>query len=268
MAETSPIHPLIDTHCHLDHHKFGDEPTDALVDRARAVGVTTLITIGTARKSVPTRRAYELAQRFPGVVYSTIGVHPHDAEDSDPSHRSEVEELARQDDIYAVGEAGLDFYYDHSPRETQTDVFRWQIGLARELNKPLIVHTRDAAAETLKLLRDEKAHECGGIIHCFSEDPEFAKAALDLGFVSSFSGIVTFKSAPAIQAAAKAQPADAILVETDAPYLAPIPKRGKRNEPAYVSHTLDFIARLRDEEPSELRRQTTENARRIFRLPS
>jgi TatD DNase family protein len=168
--------------------------------------------------------------------------------------------------VVAIGETGLDFHYGHSPHPAQEEAFRRQIAVAKELGKPLVIHTRSAPKQTLQILREERAKDVGGIIHCFSEDAPFASAALDLGFVSSFSGIVTFKQAVAVQEAALKQPADALLVETDAPYLAPIPKRGKRNEPAYVTHTAARIAELRGVDPEALARTTYENALRIFRL--
>ncbi|MEM1416992.1 MAG: TatD family hydrolase [Myxococcota bacterium] len=259
--------PLFDTHCHLDHRKFeGDR--DAVIARAREAGLWRLCTIGCARSLADVRSAFEVQQAHADWMVTTIGVHPHDAEAFDEAEGdalwAAIAELAHEDAVVAVGEMGLDYYYDHSPRARQQEHFRRQIALARTVKKPIVVHTRDAAEDTLRILREEKAQDVGGIIHCFSEDAPFAKAALDLGFVSSFSGIVTFKKAEAIQEAAKALPDDAILVETDAPYLAPTPYRGKRNEPSYVAKTADFVASLRGADPEALRWQTTENACRVF----
>jgi TatD DNase family protein len=172
--------------------------------------------------------------------------------------------LAADDSVVAVGEIGLDYHYDHSPRSVQADVFRRFIALARKLKKTIVVHTRSAAQETLAILREERAFETGGVIHCFSEDRAFAEQALDLGFDLSFSGIVTFKNAHAIQDVARWAPADRILIETDSPYLAPVPLRGKRCEPAFIVHTATRIAELRGTTPDAIAELTGENACRRF----
>ncbi len=259
--------PLFDTHTHLDHARLHDD-LDSVLARAREAGVWRMATIGCARELATVESALTIARAHADWIVTTIGVHPHDADAvaSQPSLFESVERIAADPQVVAVGEMGLDYYYDHSPRQQQQEVFRRQIALARQVRKPIVVHTRDAADDTLRILREENARDVGGIIHCFSEGPDFAAAALDLGFVSSFSGIVTFKSASAIQAAAKAQPADALLVETDAPYLAPIPMRGRRNEPSFVAHTAEFVAALRGEDPEDLRWMTTLNACRVFGL--
>jgi len=258
--------PLIDTHCHLDFESFADD-FGAVLDRARSAGVRRIVTIGSGDGLASAERAMDVAARHSEWVHPTVGVHPHDARLLDDDAYEGIAVLARRDEVVAIGETGLDFHYDHSPREQQRDAFRRQIALAREVRKPIVVHTRSAAEETLAILREENARDVGGIIHCFSEDAPFARAALDLGFVSSFSGIVTFKNARAVQEAARAQPGDAILVETDAPFLAPVPYRGKRNEPAYVAHTADVVARLRDEDPQAFRWRSAENAVRVLGLP-
>jgi TatD DNase family protein len=255
---------LFDTHCHLDDPRLAAELDDVLA-RAAAAGVERMTTIGCVRDLEGLDSAASLARRF-AHVSATVGVHPHDAQRYGDDLHEAIAAKATAPEIVAVGEMGLDFFYDNSPRETQQEVFRRQIALARAVNKPIVVHTRDAAAETLAILREERAADVGGIIHCFSEDAAFAKAALDLGFVSSFSGIVTFKKSTAIQEAARSQPADALLVETDAPYLAPVPKRGRRNEPAYVEHTARFIAELRGEDPEALAERAFANATRLFGL--
>ena len=194
-------------------------------------------------------------------VFASLGVHPHDAErDRDLDFAA----LWAHPRALAVGEVGLDYHYDHSPRAVQAEVFRRFIALARSLHKPLIIHTRSAAQDTLEILEGEGARDAGGVIHCFSEDRAFASRALDLGFYLSFSGIVTFKSAQAIQDVARFAPADRVLVETDSPYLAPVPMRGKRCEPAFVVHTGAFVAQLRGVEVAHLAALTTENARRCF----
>lgn len=254
---------LFDTHCHLDDPRLSAQ-LDEVLGRAREAGVKRIATIGCAQGLDNVRAAVNLAQQHPDWISATVGVHPHDAKDLDEELRRALTELGAEASVVAIGETGLDYHYDHSPRETQQDAFRAQIAIARQLGKPLVVHTRSAAEDTLRILREEDARDVGGIIHCFSEDAEFAAAALDLSFVSSFSGIVTFKSATAIQDAARKQPADALLIETDAPYLAPSPKRGKLNEPAYVAHTAAFIAELRGVPAQELAAITYENALRLF----
>ena len=259
---------LFDTHCHLDHRKFADD-LDGVITRAKEAGVERIATIGCARYLDSVEDALRLAQKMPDFLVTTIGVHPHDAshaESADGELYQRVAQIAEQREVVAVGEMGLDYYYTHSPKEVQQEVFRRQIGLAKTVKKPIVVHTRDAAADTLRILREESASDVGGIIHCFSEDAEFAKAALDMGFVSSFSGIVTFKKAQGVQEAAMALPLDSILVETDAPYLAPMPMRGKRNEPSFVAHTAAKVAELRGIEVEQLHEATWKNAHRVFRL--
>ena len=209
-------------------------------------------------------KAIEIARAHPDRISATVGVHPHDAKHLDDGLLDAIREAGADASVVAIGETGLDFHYDHSPHDAQEEAFRKQVAIARELRKPLVIHTRSAPKQTLQILREEQAKDVGGIIHCFSEDAPFAAAALDLGFVSSFSGIVTFKKAIAVQEAALKQPADALLIETDAPYLAPIPRRGKRNEPAYVAYTAARIAELRGVDPEALAEATYENALRIF----
>lgn len=256
---------LFDTHCHLDDPRLHEE-LDAVLDRAKEAGVRRITTIGCAHDLASVKSAIDIARRHPEWISATVGVHPHDAKDLDEATCDAIRAAGKDSTVVAIGETGLDFHYDHSPRDTQLEAFRKQIAIAKELKKPLVIHTRSAPKETLQVLREEQAGDVGGIIHCFSEDAPFAAAALDLGFISSFSGIVTFKKAIAVREAAKKQPADAILVETDAPYLAPIPKRGKRNEPAYVAHTAKCIAELRGEEQEALAEATYQNALRIFRI--
>jgi TatD DNase family protein len=258
---------LFDTHCHLDDPRLGAD-LDGVLARAKEAGVRAMTTIGCARSVETIRSALDVAQRHPGLLYATAGVHPHDAAAYDDAVEAALLETARDPQVVAVGELGLDYYYDHSPREAQQAVFRRQIAVAKAVGKPLVVHTRDAAEDTLRILREESARDVGGIIHCFSEGPEFARAALELGFVASFSGIVTFKSAAAVREAARLQPLDALLVETDAPYLAPVPHRGKRNEPAFVAHTARAVADLRGMSYEALLEATWANSLRVFRLGS
>ncbi len=256
---------LFDTHCHLDDPRLAEE-LDAVLDRARDAGVRRITTIGCASAETSVTSALDIARKHPDWISATVGVHPHDAKDLDDTLCEAIRDAGSDPSVVAIGETGLDYHYDHSPREAQAAAFRKQVAIAKEIGKPLVIHTRSAPEETLRILREEDARDVGGIIHCFSEDARFAAAALDLGFVSSFSGIVTFKKAVAVQEAARKQPGDALLIETDAPYLAPMPKRGKRNEPAYVAHTARRIAELRGETPEALAEKSYENAIRLFGL--
>lgn len=261
--------PLFDTHCHLDARRYGGD-IEGVLTRARAAGVTRLCAIGLVEADEPAlsiagpESMVALARAHASSVVATVGLHPHDACLWTDALLADLARLAHDPQVVAIGEVGLDFHYDHSPRDVQREVFRRFIDLARRVKKPLTIHTRKAPAETLQILRDEDARDVGGIIHCFSEDPAFAKSALELNFVASFSGIVTFKSAVGVREAARVQPMDALLVETDAPYLAPVPFRGKRNEPAYVARTADVIAELRGMSVEDVRWATTRNACRVF----
>ncbi len=261
---------LFDTHCHLDDPRLAAELPDVLA-RAEAAGVRAIATIGCARSVETVRSALDVVKSREGAgdpveLVATVGVHPHDASAYDDAIEAAIAEAGADPRVVAIGEMGLDYFYDNSPREAQAIAFRRQIAVAKRLGKPIVVHTRDAAEDTLAILRDEGARDVGGIIHCFSEGPEFAREALELGFVASFSGIVTFKSAAAVREAAKTQPLDALLVETDAPYLAPIPHRGRRNEPAFVAHTASCVADLRGMRYEALLEAAWVNSRRIFRL--
>jgi TatD DNase family protein len=254
---------LFDTHCHLDDPRLHSELA-AVLDRAKAAGVRRITTIGCAHDVDSLGSALTIAREHPEWISATAGVHPHDAKHLDDELADAIAEAGSDEAVVAIGETGLDYHYDHSPRAAQEEAFRRQIAIAKQLGKPLVIHTRSAPKETLQVLREERAGEVGGIIHCFSEDAAFATEALDLGFVSSFSGIVTFKKAVGVQEAARTLPADAILIETDAPYLAPIPKRGKLNEPAYVAYTAACIAELRGDDPEAFVQSAYENALRIF----
>jgi len=252
---------LIDSHCHLDPNYF-KEGAEPVLARARQSGVSAFVCIGVGGL-VEARYACALAAQERDVV-ATVGVHPHDAAQNDAALETALTELAAGERVVAVGEIGLDYHYDHSPRDTQKAVFRRYLQLAREVEKPVVIHTRNAAADTLDILESENARDVGGVIHCFSEDLAFARRALDLGFVLSFSGIVTFKRAEAIQEVARWVSADSYLVETDSPYLAPIPKRGKQNEPAFLLHTAAFVAELRGQSLGQVASETTQNALRLF----
>jgi TatD DNase family protein len=257
---------IIDSHCHLDPRHFRDG-ADVVLDRARAAGVGAFVVVGVDADLTAARFVVELAARRPD-VHAAVGVHPHDATSLDDAMLADIEALASRPEVVAVGEIGLDYHYMHSPKDAQQRVFRDLVALARRLRKPIVIHTRDAAADTLEILEREGANEVGGIIHCFSEDRAFAERALALDFDLSFSGIVTFKTARAIQDVAGWAPAERILVETDSPYLAPVPFRGKTCEPAHVVHTARFLAGLRGEDFEALAAQTAANTRRRLRLPA
>jgi TatD DNase family protein len=238
--------------------KNAGEGADVLLGRARAAGVGAFVAIGVGGLDAA-RETLAIAERRADVV-CTVGVHPHDASTLNDAEFESFEQLCRAPDVVAIGEVGLDYHYEHSPKDVQANVFRRFIALARAEKKPIVVHTRSAPADTLAILESERARDVGGIIHCFSEDRAFAKRALDLGFDLSFSGILTFKNAHAVQDVARWAPEDRILLETDSPYLAPVPKRGRPNEPAYVVHTADKLAQLRGLSHEHLGRVTTENA--------
>lgn len=252
----------IDTHCHLDARSVGDGTAAELLGRARSAGVGAVIGIGVSGADA-TRETLALAHERQDVV-ATVGLHPHDAGTWSEALEAELERLAGDPRVVAVGEVGLDHHYDRWPRARQLEVFRRCVALARRVRKPLVIHTREAPRETLEVLAGEGATAVGGVIHCFSEDLTFARRALELGFDLSFSGVVTFKGARSVQEVAAWAPEDRILVETDAPYLAPVPLRGRRCEPAHVVHTGRRVAELRGVEPARLERATTENACRRF----
>ncbi len=253
---------LVDTHCHLDPAYFPDGPGPPM-ERARAAGVIGFVVIGVGDSLAPARAAIALAESRPKDVAATVGVHPHDAR-LHGDMEQELAELARKACVVAIGECGLDYHYDHSPRDVQRDAFAKQVALARAVGKPIVVHTRSAAADTLDVLRAECRGDVRGVIHCFSEDRAFAQVALDLGFYISFSGIVTFKNAKAIAEVAAWAPADRVLVETDSPYLAPVPFRGKPCEPAYVKYTATRVAELRAVSLEQLAQTSTHNATVLF----
>lgn len=247
---------LVDAHCHLTGSYLAPEAVASTLERARQGGVTGFIAVGTDLED--SRMVLGLAHLHPG-IQASLGVHPHEAKSWDDATEAALESLVRDPAVRFVGETGLDWHYDLSPREEQEMVFRAQIRLARRLGKPLMIHTRSAPEATLRILKEEGAGEVSGIIHCFSEDKPFAQAALDLGFYLSFSGIVTFKKAEAVREVAAWAPEDRILVETDAPFLAPVPYRGKPNEPGFVRYTADQVAELRGISSLRVAELTTRN---------
>ena len=253
---------FIDSHCHVDSEQFNDD-REAVIERALAAGVEHMVAIGSGDGPPDLEAGIRLADRHPA-FYATIGVHPHDASKANAETYRRLAELAAHPKVVAVGEMGLDYHYDHSPRSVQRDVVVEQMRIASDARKPITIHTRTAWEDTIGLLREHwLPTRLGGIIHCFSEGPREAEQALELGFHISFAGIVTFPKATAVQEAARLTPADRLLIETDAPYLAPVPKRGKRNEPAYVVETARKLAELRGVTPEEIARVTADNFRRL-----
>jgi TatD DNase family protein len=252
-----------DSHCHIDLPEF-DADRNAVVDRARQAGVDALLIVGGVDDEQGHRRALRVAEELG--VPASAGVHPHEARLATARVYDELAGLARERRIVAVGELGLDFHYDHSPRPVQREVFRRQVRLAGEVGLPIIVHTREADLETAAILEEEGAAEVGGVIHCFTGATELARRALALGFHVSFSGIVAFPRAETIQEVARITPADRLLVETDAPFLAPPPHRGKRNEPAFVVEVARKVAELRGTTAEEVGRLARDNFRRLFRI--
>lgn len=255
---------LFDTHAHLSRGWFGDDGgVDALVARAAEAGVSRITTIGAGGELAICEEAVAVAERHPQ-VYAAIGYHPHQAAAWTEEAMASLKRLAAHPKVRAIGETGLDYHYMYSPRETQLEVFRRFVALACEVELPLVIHSRDADEDTIAVLEEGGAERCGGVIHCYSSGWELARRALDLGFYISFSGMVTFKNAGVLREAATRVPADRLLVETDAPFLAPIPHRGKQNEPAWVTHTARVLAEARGESLEALAESTTANACRFY----
>ncbi|HYL73781.1 MAG TPA: TatD family hydrolase [Bryobacteraceae bacterium] len=254
---------LIDSHCHLDSQEF-EADREEVIARALDAGVEHMMAIGTGNGPPDLEASVRLADKHEAFC-ATVGIHPHDASKATPADFHHLSELLAHPKVLAIGEIGLDYHYDFSPRETQHAVFIQQLAIAAEARKPIVIHTREAWEDTLALLdKHWTPHGIGGIMHCFSGGPQEAQRAIDLGFYLSFGGIVTFPKALDLQAAAKQAPSDRILLETDAPYLAPVPKRGKRNEPALIVHTARKLAELRGETFEEIGRITTENFQRLL----
>ena len=253
---------LVDSHCHLDNEQFNSD-RDAVVERAIEAGVDRMLAIGTGDGPPDLECAIRLADRH-NALYATVGVHPHDASKSDDHAYRTLEKLLKHPKVLALGEIGLDYHYDFSPRQTQRDVFIEQMRIAADARKPIVIHTREAWEDTLSLLEKHwSPTRLPGIMHCFSGGPAEAEKCLALGFYLSFGGMVTFPKALEVQEAARNAPIDRILVETDAPYLAPVPKRGKRNEPAFVVATARKLAELRDETLEAIAAATTHNFERL-----
>ncbi|WP_103109819.1 TatD family hydrolase [Brevibacillus reuszeri] len=253
---------LFETHAHLNAKEF-DEDREEVIARAQENGVSTIVNIGFNAETIPT--CMELAEAH-DFIYAVIGWHPQDAKDMTDEHLEWIEELSRHPKVVGLGEMGLDYYWDTSPKDVQAEVFRKQIRLARKLDMPIIIHNRDAHQDVLTILKEEKAADVGGIMHCFSGSWETAKLALDMNFYISFGGPLTFKNAKQPKEVAAKVPQDKLLIETDCPYLTPHPFRGKRNESGYVRYVCEEMANIRGLSYEEMAQITTDNAKRLFRL--
>jgi TatD DNase family protein len=257
---------LVDSHCHIDGSDFDNDRAEAF-ERAGKAGVAAMLCVGTGEPASGNfERAVKLAESYEN-IFAAIGVHPHDAKTYDEKAERLLIDLAKSSKkVVAWGEIGLDFYYDHSPPEIQTEVFRRQIRIAGDLRLPIIIHSRDADVETVQVLTEECSRPdfAGGVMHCFGGTAAMAEELMQIGFFISFAGNVTFKKADNLREAARVVPLEKLLVETDCPYLAPVPLRGKRNEPAFVVETAKFLADLKGVELEELAQATTQNFFRLF----
>jgi TatD DNase family protein len=253
---------LVDSHCHLDFPELERE-LDAVLDRARSAGVGPIVTISTRVRRFDALKA--IVEAYPG-VFCSIGTHPHNAAEEPDVTVAELVAVARHPKVVAIGEAGLDYHYDHSPRDVQRKSFRTHIAAARETGLPLVIHAREADSDIAAALEEESAKgPFPFVLHCFTSGPDLARRGLALGGSISFSGVLTFKNAGALREIALTVPPDRLLVETDAPYLAPEPMRGKTNEPAFVAHVAARLAALRGVDESEIARVTTDNFFRLFK---
>lgn len=253
---------LFDTHVHLNVKQF-DEDREEVIKRAKEAGVTHMVIVGFDHETIP--RAIQLAEENDN-FYAAVGWHPVDAIDFTEKELTWLEELAAHPKVVALGEMGLDYHWDKSPKTIQKEVFRKQIQLARKVNLPIIIHNREATEDIMTILQEENASDIGGIMHCYNDSAEYVPAFIEMNFYISLGGPVTFKNATLPKEVAKMVPADRLLIETDCPFLAPHPKRGKRNEPAYVALIAEKIAELRDISVEEIESITKENACRLFRL--
>ena len=255
---------LIDSHAHIQGKEYAGE-VEAVIERARAAGVEKIIAVGGAGDMSSNTEAVVLADSFPN-IYATVGMHPHDAKDVGAYELQTLKELAASPKVVAVGETGLDYYYSHSPHDVQRRVFSQFIHMARDTDLPIVVHERDAAPQAAELLRSEGGGDLRGVIHCFTGDYEAACAYLDLGFYLSFTGIITFKNAEPLREVVRKVPLEKMFVETDSPYLTPVPHRGRRNEPAFVRFVAETIAKVKGVELAEVARVTSENVKKLFRI--
>lgn len=255
---------LVDSHAHIQGNEYANE-VDAIIERAREAGVEKIIAVGGAGDMSSNTEAIALAASYVN-VYATVGMHPHDAKDVGERELRELRTLTSHPKVIAVGETGLDYYYNHSPHDVQRRVFIHFIHMARETGLPIVVHERDAAKDAAELLRSEGAAKIRGVIHCFTGNYDAACDYLNLGFYLSFTGIITFKNAEALREVVRKVPLERMLVETDSPYLTPVPHRGKRNEPAYVRFVAEMIAKVKGVTLEEVGRVTTLNTGELFRI--
>nr|WP_309101568.1 TatD family hydrolase [Fredinandcohnia onubensis] len=251
---------LIDTHAHLNAIQY-QEDLEEVIERAQSEGVEIIVVVGFDRETIT--RAIELADTYE-FIYATVGWHPVDAIDMTDEDLKWIEELCSHPKVVALGEMGLDYYWDKSPKEIQKEVFRKQIALAKKVKLPIIIHNREATADIIEILEEENASEVGGIMHCFTGSVEVAKQCMDMNFYISFGGPVTFKNAKKPKEVAAEIPLDRLLIETDCPYLTPHPFRGKRNEPSYVKYVAEQIAELKGVTFEEIAQKTSDNAKRFF----
>ncbi|MBM7623929.1 TatD family hydrolase [Sporohalobacter salinus] len=253
---------LVDTHAHIDFSRF-DEDREEVINRAKENSLEYIINVGADEES--SQRSLELAQKH-DMIYAVVGIHPHEAKNVTESTYKQLKNWAKEDKVVAIGETGLDYHYDNSPREVQRQVFRRHIQLAKEVDLPLVIHSREAEDQTMEILKEEEAEAVGGIIHCFPGDQKMANQALELNFYIAVGGILTFNNSYQLQRVVKQIPLDKLLIETDAPYLTPEPNRGKRNEPSYVKHVVDKLAQILPYSAEEIAATTTENAKEIFNI--
>ncbi|MCY7681077.1 TatD family hydrolase [Bacillus pumilus] len=251
---------LFDTHAHLNAEQY-NEDLEQVIERAKSEKVEKIVVVGFDRPTIT--RAMELIEEY-DFIYAAVGWHPVDAIDMTDEDLLWIKELSQHEKVVAIGEMGLDYYWDKSPKDVQKEVFRRQIALAKEVNLPIIIHNRDATEDVVTTLKEEGAAEVGGIMHCFTGSLEIAKACMDMNFYISFGGPVTFKNAKKPKEVVKDIPSDRLLIETDCPYLTPAPFRGKRNEPSYVKYIAEQIAELREISFEELAELTTKNAKKVF----
>ena len=253
---------LFDTHAHLNAEQY-NEDLEQVIERAKSEKVEKIVVVGFDRPTIT--RAMELIEEY-DFIYAAIGWHPVDAIDMTDEDLAWIKDLSQHEKVVAIGEMGLDYYWDKSPKDVQKEVFRRQIALAKEVKLPIVIHNRDATEDVVTILKEEGAAEVGGIMHCFTGSLETAKACMEMNFYISFGGPVTFKNAKKPKEVVKEIPSDKLLIETDCPYLTPVPFRGKRNEPSYVKYIAEQIAELREISFEELAELTTKNAKKVFRI--
>jgi len=259
-AKDEPV--LIDTHAHLDGERY-EQDREAVIKRALQGGVKYIVNVGADLSS--SYRSVELARLYPE-IYATVGIHPHDAAELNEDVLEKIKKLSRERKVRAVGEIGLDYHYDNSPRKVQQEAFRKQLKLARELGLPVVIHSREADEDTLKIIREARIEETGGVMHCFGSTLEMAQYYLDLNLYLAFGGVITFKNADELRGVVTEVPLDRMLLETDCPYLTPVPHRGKRNEPLYIKYVAEKIAEIRGLSVEDIAGITGRNAIRFYGL--